>query len=228
MQKIAASFESIFKKLPNSKKGRVSFSDEQLNVYSLFINSSYLTATLLSTENGAEWFSAFMSDWCKNNPDFAGDLYSEANYRLNIMIKLVAGKMILRNAELYAQGLQNDDWQNDNMRTTYLMEAQKLYSYVMLLDLRNMPVFPANAEDGSPRYIPENCYFMMGDNRFNSLDMRHSYDRWNAKLSSFDDYSVTYTSDMAPQYVSRNRMLGTTSYRFWPVSRAGVPGHTGR
>ncbi len=227
-KKIAASFESVFKKLPNSKKGRISFSDEQLDVYSLFINSSYLTASLLSSENGSVWFSDFMSDWCKGNPDFAGDLYAEANYRLNIMIKLVAGKMILRNAELYAQGLQNDAWQNDDMRSAYIAEAQKLYSYVMLLDLRNMPVFPANDENGNPRYIPENCYFMMGDNRFNSLDMRHSYDRWNAKLTNFDSYSVTYTSDMAPQYVSRSRMLGTTSYRFWPVSRAGVPGHTGK
>ena len=227
-KKIAENFASNYKKLTTSKKGSISFTDEQLDVYSLFINSNYLTATLLTTENGAAWFKSFMTDWCDKNPDFAGDLYSEANYRLNLMIKLVAGKIILRNSELYVSGLSDEDFMSDSLRNSYMTEAQKLFTYCMLLDQRNMPVFPSNADDGSPRYIPKNCYFMMGDNRFNSLDMRHSYERWNTKLSPADNYSVTYTTDMQPQYVNRSRMLGGTSYRFWPVSRAGVPGHTGK
>ena len=225
---IATKFEAIWKKSSNSKSGTLSFSDEQLSVYSLFINSSYFTAGLLSSQNGSEWFSSFMCDWISHVPEFSDDLYSEANFRLNLMIKLLSGKMILRNAELYISGVHNEVWQRDVQQNENLQNAQKLYTYVMLLDLRNMPIFPANADDGSPRYIPENCYFMMGDNRFNSLDMRHSYDRWTTKLTPFDAYSVTYTTDMQPQYVHKNRMLGSTSYRFWPVSRAGIPGHTGR
>ncbi|WP_407425106.1 signal peptidase I [Treponema sp.] len=227
-KKISDNFASIWKRTSNTKSGKLSFSDEQLSVYSLFINSNYFTASLLSSQNGSDWFTAFMTDWILKIPEFNGDLYSEANYRLNLMIKLLAGKMILRNAELYISSLQNDVWQRDSIQNENLQKAQKLYTYVMLLDLRNMPVFPANADDGSARYIPKNCYFMMGDNRFNSLDMRHSYDRWNTKLTVFDAYSVTYTTDMQPQYVNRSRMLGSTSYRFWPVSRAGIPGNTGR
>ncbi|MBR1404509.1 MAG: signal peptidase I [Treponema sp.] len=225
---IAADFAVIARRINSQKRGTVSFSDEQLSVYSLFINASSFTASLLSSENGAEWFTAFMSDWCDTTVDFNGDLYAEANFRLNLMIKRVVGRLILRNAELYASNAQLDAWQRDAIQVANLTEAQKLYTYVMLLDLRNMPVFPANADDGSPRYIPKNCYFMMGDNRFNSLDMRHSYDRWNTKLTDADTYSVTYMTDMQPQYVNRSRMLGSTSYRFWPVSRAGRPGNTGR
>ena len=225
---IAAEFAVIARRINSQKRGTVSFSDEQLSVYSLFINASSFTASLLSSENGAEWFTAFMSDWCNTTVDFNGDLYAEANFRLNLMIKRVVGRLILRNAELYASNAQLDAWQRDAIQVANLTEAQKLYTYVMLLDLRNMPVFPANADDGSPRYIPKNCYFMMGDNRFNSLDMRHSYDRWNTKLTDADTYSVTYMTDMQPQYVNRSRMLGSTSYRFWPVSRAGRPGNTGR
>ena len=227
-KKIAADFKSNYDRIKTAKKGSITFSDEQMNIYSIFINSNYLAATLLSTENGFSWFNSFMTDWCNRNPDFAGDLYAEANYRLNLMIKLVAGKIILRNAELYLSGLTDEDFITDSRRNSFMAEAQRLFTYCMLLDQRNMPVFPANAEDGSPRYIPKNCYFMMGDNRFNSLDMRHSYERWNTKLSPADNYSVTYTTDMQPQYVNRNRILGGTSYRFWPVSRAGVPGKTGK
>ncbi len=225
-ERIANAFTQNSKKIRASKKGKFSVTDEQMNVYSVFVNSDYLTAMLLSAENGSDWFNSFMTDWTNQNPDFAGDLHSEANYRLNLMIKLTAGKIILRNSELLISG--TSDFNSDKTHQSLMEEAQRLFFYCAILDQRNMPVFPPNAEDGTPRFIPDNCYFMMGDNRFNSLDMRHSYERWNARLSSADNYSVTYTSDMAPQYVNRNRMLGTTSYRFWPVSRAGVPGKTGK
>ena len=103
-----------------------------------------------------------------------------------------------------------------------------LSSYMLLLDRRNMPAFPPNDAEGNAQYIPDHCYFMMGDNRFNSLDMRHSYDEWITPLAPHDAYSVTYYTNMQPQYVPRDRILGTTAYRFWPLSRAGVPGHTGK
>ena len=53
------------------------------------------------------------------------------------------------------------------------------------------------------------------------------YDEWITPLTKYDAYSVTYRTNMQPQYVDRSRILGTTSYRFWPTSRMGVPGHTG-
>ena len=227
-RKIASDFEENYDKLKTSKKTTVSFTDEQLNVYSLFINSNYFAASLLSCENGASWFRAFMTDWCGKEIDFAGDLYAEANFRLNLMIKRIAGKIILRNAQLYLSGISDENFASDAVRNELMAEAQRLFTYCMLLDQRNMPVFPSNDENGNPRYIPKNSYFMMGDNRFNSLDMRHSYERWNVKLTSADTYSVTYMTNMQPQFVNRSRMLGSTSYRFWPVSRAGIPGKLGK
>jgi signal peptidase I len=84
-----------------------------------------------------------------------------------------------------------------------------------------MPAFPANAADGSPAFIPDDCYFMMGDNRFNSLDMRHSYEERLVPLSAVDPRSVYYYSNMEPQYVSSDKILGTTEFRFWPRGRIG-------
>ncbi|MBO4386625.1 MAG: signal peptidase I, partial [Treponema sp.] len=104
----------------------------------------------------------------------------------------------------------------------HMAYAQKLNSYLARLDQRNMPVFPENAKDGSPSYIPENCYFMMGDNRYNSLDMRHSYDYTLIPITKYDELSITYYSNMSPQYVSREKILGRASLRIWPLNRFGL------
>jgi signal peptidase I len=110
---------------------------------------------------------------------------------------------------------------NDSLIKEYLSTAEDLTLYTMVLDQRNMPVFPAN-ENGNPNYIPEDCYFLMGDNRFNSLDMRHAYEQKLLPLTNYDDYSVTYYSNIAPQYVNKKHILGTTLFRFWPLNRVGI------
>ena len=84
-----------------------------------------------------------------------------------------------------------------------------------------MPVFPANDSEGNPQYIPANCYFMMGDNRFNSLDLRHSYEQKETALTKHDPLSVTYYSMMAPQYINKKYIVGKPVFRFWPLGRLG-------
>lgn len=220
-RRIAASFAV---KVP-SKSG--SFSTEGLSMYEydLFVNYDSFTQSLMSAAGGTSWFRSFMTDWIASKPAdgiyAGGDIYSDANYRLNIMIKECLGNILLRNAELASAGVSSSERQKDSKIRSYMEQAEKLNMYVMLLDQRNMPVFPANADDGSAQYIPQGCYFMMGDNRFNSLDMRHSYEQKLAAVTTLDPYSVTYYSIMAPQYVSSKYILGTTVFRFWPLNRAG-------
>ena len=159
-------------------------------------------------------------------PSFGEDLYSASNFKLNLMIKLTLGRMIVRNAQLLNEQKGQQLLADSYIQKLYA-DAEMLNIYVNLLDRRNMPIFPKNTEEGKPQYIPENCYFMMGDNRFHSQDMRHSYEDWLAPLAASDPFSVNYLTNMQPQYVNRKRILGTTAYRFWPASRRGVPGHTG-
>ena len=242
-QSLAQKFRSLSARFGGEKSGTADISQNDLLVFTIVQTSlggyydywlltdratSTLTYKLLQATDGADWFTRFMTDWTAHAPDFAGDLYAEANYRLNLMIKLTFGRLVVRNLELLANGLQPSLWASDAKRLDYFSQAQMLSTYLLLQDRRNMPVFPPNDADGNAQYIPENCYFMMGDNRFNSLDMRHSYDEWVAPLTPYDTYSVTYYTNMAPQYVPRSRILGTTSYRFWPFPRRGIPGHTGK
>ena len=63
---------------------------------------------------------------------------------------------------------------------------------------------------------------MMGDNRYNSLDMRHSYDYKLIPITKFDALSITYYSNMEPQFVNRSKILGRASLRIWPLNRFGL------
>lgn len=171
---------------------------------------------LYACDNGNQWFNAFMNSWMKvDYKIFESDPYSFANFKLNVMIKEKMALQILDCLETYAQGGSEVHSNNDGVSLAYLS------FYTQILDQRNMPVFPANDEEGNPVYISDDEYFMMGDNRFNSLDMRHSYEQKTVALDKNDPYSVLYDSNMEPQCVSRKRILGTAVYRFWPWSRRG-------
>lgn len=219
---IASSFERIASRY--EKEG--DFSEPSLYEYDVFSNCIDETQILLKTRGGAEWLKSFMTDWISSkgvsSARFSNDIYAEANYRLNLMIKLTAGRIYLRAAELFSQGKTALELAGDEKMLSYFEMAEKLHFYALILDQRNMPVFPENLEDGKPQYISKNSYFMMGDNRFNSLDMRHSYEQKKMPLTSFDKYSVLYESNIAPQMVSRKHILGCALYRFWPLSRRGI------
>ena len=229
---LANRFASIARVNAGSKSGaslEALNSQQALFETSLFAQHYAYAAELFSNKNGSEWFTQFMTSWIQT-PDlnFYGDLYAEANFKFNLMIKQTFGKLIVRDAQLLAEGKSIEQIKNDSLVIEYMQTATMLNNYAYLMDRRNMPVFPANDSNGNPQYIPQNCYFMMGDNRFNSLDMRHSYNNWLSPLTSKDPLSVTYLTDMEPQYVNRSKILGSTSYRFWPLNRRGVPGRTGK
>ena len=139
------------------------------------------------------------------------------------MTKMLYGELVVRGAYVVRGGTSNSAFDTDSVIAEYLDQAQILDWYVrVLLDSRNMPVFPANEADGTPNYIPENCYFMMGDNRFNSLDFRHAADSFEADLTKGDPLSVTYLSQMDPHYVDQKLIIGKPTYLFWPLTRRGT------
>ena len=196
---------------------------KDLWVYSLFSNIDNLTQRLMTQEGGALWFSTFMTNWTKNCPTgstpVAEDPYEDSMYRLNILMKLTVGRLVVHNVESYLK--TGSISSNDEERGKLMADAQDLYKYSLFNDSRNMPVFPAN-KDGKPSYIEKNEYFMMGDNRFNSLDLRHSYDQTLIPVTEADAYSLKYYSRLAPQTVNASRILGTTTLRFYPFNRFGL------
>lgn len=197
------------------------FSKPSMFCYDLYTNVQDVTRQLMSQNGGTQWFENFMTSWIPKAEENK-DLYAEANFKTNVMFKLAYGNLIVRYAELYRNNISASLWSTD---TTLLENAEKAFSLIwyvqMVLDERNMPVFPSNDSNGNPQYIPENCYFMMGDNRFNSLDLRHSNDSYLAPVTDYDSTPIEYYSMMAPQYIHKKYIIGKPVYRFLPAGRIG-------
>ncbi|MGN0750246.1 MAG: signal peptidase I, partial [Treponema sp.] len=197
------------------------FSAPDLWEYDLFINVQQIAANIIYKNGGIDWFEKFMTSWIENK-NKNRDYYQQSNFTLNVMTKLTFGEMVLRYAQLLNSGVSFSNLNSDEQIKSYFQKAETLNWYIqMLLDERNMPLFPENDSNGNPQYIPENCYFMMGDNRFNSLDLRHSYEQTLKPLCNDDKMSVTYYSMMSPQYINKKYIIGKPVFRFWPLDRLG-------
>ena len=197
---------------------------DSLNEYDLFKGMTFIDTArdIMNTSEGLEWFKSFMTSWI-DGKDNQRDIYAESNYRLNVMTKMCYGELIVRSAQLIRSNISMSDISEDQVVNDVLQDVLMLDWYIRgLLDSRNMPVFPVNNELGQAQYIPEDCYFMMGDNRFNSLDFRHSNSTKEVALTNDDPLSLKYDSMMEPHYVNKRLIIGKPSYRFWPGNRRGL------
>ena len=202
-----ASAENLERIVPRSK----------MEISNLFMSNEEITRNLLVSSGGAAWFSEFMTAWTRDAE--RANLFDRRSASLNVMLKLTFGQLVLRNAELLLAGVPAAALRADSQRMSLLSDADVYIFYMAAHDQRNFGEFPA----GENEFIPDNCFFMMGDNRFNSLDMRHSYSMHLSPIDSGDAYSILYRSNLDPQYVPAEKILGGVVFRFWPPSRIGVP-----
>lgn len=208
-------------KLVNKSKLNGNFTVSNLSEFELFKNAQSIAQNILTQKGGLEWFEQFILSWIPSK-NIQKDIYAESNYKLNVMTKITFANIVLKYAQLIKDEVPVSSWASDVILAQNYDLAERLNVYIqILLDVRNMPVFPANDVNGNPQYIPEKCFFMMGDNRFNSLDLRHSMTQELKPLSSFDTMSVEYYSMMAPQYINQKYIIGRPVYKFWPLGRQG-------
>ncbi len=226
---LAEDFANLKKSFSGNYASAITVNDftsaDDLHVYNFFSYSDNLIRTLYYSNGGENWFTAFMTDWIDSMPQDAngfiggGDVYSEAMYKNNLLLKLNFGRLAVRTAELLSNNVSSNEQNYDAKRMAIIKDFQKVANYMLSLnDMRNMEVFPANV-NGEAQYISKDNFFLMGDNRFNSLDMRHSYEYTLKAITKFDPWSLHYDSNLAPQQVSTDSILGSPILRFYPFNR---------
>ncbi len=226
---LAHEFEQIKSSLNSNYTSTITTNDfsspSDLQVYRFFALSDDLIRNLYYSNGGEDWFTSFMTDWTTTIPQtengfIGGDVYTEAMFKQNLILKLNFGRLAVRTAELLSLKVSTNDQMKDSERVEIFQNFQNAAFYMVSLnDMRNMEVFPPNTENGNAQYISKDNFFVMGDNRFNSLDMRHSYDTKIKAVTQYDKWSLYYDSNLAPQQISTDNILGSPILRFYPFNR---------
>lgn len=192
----------------------------------LFATVADVATHIRDTSQGFAHFAHFVQSWIpfwgqgtygldtgQEGPSLhrAGlSLYQIRFAQLNALVKYTFAQLVVKGLQVTAH--RTSEAGQDETLTTLLQDAARYIFFLGAARGFNMDEFPAGAE----QYLPEHNYFMMGDNRLNSTDMRHAYTEHLEAIDAHDPFPIFFSSNVAPKYIPDSHILGVASFRFWP------------
>jgi signal peptidase I len=156
--------------------------------------------------------------------------YSEQNNRgtffelasnTDLRFKLLISNWMVNNLE-YMNALSDNNETNikaieEKLRGNEKLLGQFLNYILRYYDFRNLPPFPQN------KLIEKNNYFLMGDNRYNSLDLRHGLHSKDRFFIEDENNTFVYKSYLNPMTINESGIEGFVLFRLFPINRFGRP-----
>jgi signal peptidase I len=158
--------------------------------------------------------------------------YNQYMKKVNALNKIYQLKLFSMIIDLYNSGelkkyLENDN--NINEKSSIYNDLHKYYllniylegipdTYISdIFDKRNFPEYP----EGAGNYLSTNEYFVMGDNRYNSLDMR--FGRINNEIfidnDDKSDFSKKVNVTWSGHTIKNRHLLGKAVFIYYPFDR---------
>lgn len=172
--------------------------------------AAHLKAYLLNKGDYIKILEKFLFSY-KNNLSKIDNLYEENALKANLLFKI----KFFGALEAYFYSVSENGIQNASTNSTFETLNKVLVSYTdsyfYLYDRRNFAPFP----EGNG-YIPKDEFFMMGDNRYNSLDCRtYKEDGIDLKpVSKIDEYSLLYYATNSLFSVQKSKLKGVYLFKF--------------
>ena len=149
------------------------------------------------------------------------ELFDVVSTKTDLMYKLLVSDWITINLEYLEFLIAGSDQVLSQIQDSIEEQEESLGEFLNYIiryyDFRNLPPFPFES------LIQEDHYFLMGDNRYNSVDLRHGLHSKDRLFIADQKNSLIYRSLLSPMTIPESGIEGFVIFRLFPLHRIGIP-----